>query len=134
MDSLDLIYEKPADAGISKLDSLLSAETILVAPVMVDLELAKKMYDLGIMFVDARDKDEYDESHITGAILEPTITGELTKDFPSDKPLITYCSGGHCDLSFELAMELMEEWNYEKVFVYEGGLPEWEEAGYPVHR
>ena len=134
LDSLDLIYEKPADAGISKLDSLLAAETILVAPVMVDLELAKKMYDLGIVFVDARDKDEYDESHITGAILEPTIAGELTKDFPPNKPLITYCSGGHCDLSFELAMELMEEWNYEKVFVYEGGLPEWEEAGYPVYR
>jgi hypothetical protein len=52
LDSLDLTYEKPADAGISKLDSLLAAETILVAPVMVDLELAKKMYDLGIVFVE----------------------------------------------------------------------------------
>jgi 3-mercaptopyruvate sulfurtransferase SseA len=37
-------------------------------------------------------------------------------------------------LSFELAVELMEEYNYEKVFVYEGGLPDWEEAGYPVDR
>ena len=133
-DSLDLIYIKPDGAGVSKLDSLLATETILLEPVMIDRELAKKMYDLGILFIDAREMEEYNESHITGAILEPAVSGELTKVSPPDKPLLTYCSGGHCDLSFELAMELMEEWNYEKVFVYKGGLPDWEEAGYPVDR
>ena len=135
-DGLHLIYEKSVleDAGISKLDSLLSSETILVAPVMIDLELAKKMYDLGILFIDARDEDEYSESHISGAILEPAIAGELTDVSSSEKPLISYCSGGHCELSFDLAVELMEEWNYEKVFVFEGGLPEWEDAGYPMER
>jgi len=133
-DSLDLIYIKPEGAGVSKLDSLLATETILVEPVMIDRELAKKMYDLGILFIDAREMEEYNESHITGAILEPVVLDALTKVSPPYKPLITYCSGGHCDLSFELAVELMEEYNYEKVFVYEGGLPDWEEAGYPVDR
>ena len=42
-DSLDLIYIKPEGAGVSKLDSLLATETILVEPVMIDRELAKKM-------------------------------------------------------------------------------------------
>ena len=133
-DSLDFIYIKPEGVGVSKLDSLLATETILVEPVMIDRELAKKMYDLGILFIDAREIEEYNESHITSSILEPVVLGELKKISPPYKPLITYCSGGHCDLSFELAMELIEECNYEKVFVYEGGLPEWEEAGYPVHR
>ena len=131
-DSLDFIYVKSDGAGVSKLDSLLAHDTIFIEPTMIDRELAKKMYDLGILFVDAREMKEYNESHITGAILEPAVSGELTKISPPDKPLITYCSGGHCDLSFELAVELMEEYNYEKVFVYEGGLPDWEEAGYPV--
>ncbi len=135
-DGLNLIYEKPVmeDAGISKLDSLLSSETILVAPVMIDLKLAKKMYDLGLVFIDARDEEGYSESHISGAILEPAIAGELTEISSPEKPIITYCSGGHCELSFDLANELMAEWNYEKVFVFEGGLPEWEEAGYPVEK
>ena len=133
-DSLDFIYVKSEGEGVSKQDSLLAHDTILIEPTMIDRELAKKMYDLGILFVDAREMEEYNESHISGAILGPDVPGELTKIFPTDKPLITYCSGGHCDLSFELAVELMEEYNYEKVFVYEGGLPEWEDAGYPVDR
>jgi len=133
-DSLDFIYVKSEGAGVIKLDSLLAHDTIFIEPTVIDGDLAKKMYDLGILFVDAREMEEYNESHISGAILGPDVPGELTKIFPTDKPLITYCSGGHCDLSFELAVELMEEYNYEKVFVYEGGLPEWEDAGYPVDR
>ena len=133
-DSLDFIYIRSEGKGVSKQDSLLAHDTILIEPTMIDRELAKKMYDLGILFVDARETEEYNESHITGAILVPSVSGDLTKISAPDKPLITYCSGGHCDLSFELAVELMEEYNYEKVFVYEGGLPDWEEAGYPVDR
>ena len=131
-DSLEFNYIPPEGAGVSKMDSLLAPETILIEPIMIDRELAKKMYDLGILFIDARELDEFNESHITDAILEPAVSGDLTKFSPPNKPLITYCGGGHCDLSFELAMKLMEEYNYEKVFVYEGGLPDWEEAGYPV--
>ena len=46
---------------------------------------------------------------------------------------MTYCSGGECDLSMDLANELMgEDWGFSRVFVFDGGLPQWIEAGYPV--
>jgi 3-mercaptopyruvate sulfurtransferase SseA len=32
----------------------------------------------------------------------------------------------------ELAVELMDSWDYERIFVYKGGWPEWKRAGYPV--
>ena len=78
-DSLDFIYIRSEGAGVSKQDSLLAHDTVLIEPTMIDRELAKKMYDLGILFVDARETEEYNESHITGAILVPSVSGDLTK-------------------------------------------------------
>ena len=50
-----------------------------------------------------------------------------------DDPVVTYCSGGECDLSMDLANELMgEDWGFSRVFVFDGGLPQWIEAGYPI--
>ena len=46
---------------------------------------------------------------------------------------IIYCSGGECSLSLDLADILFFDNGFENVFVFEGGLPEWEEAGYPLN-
>ncbi|MCL6449408.1 MAG: rhodanese-like domain-containing protein [Armatimonadetes bacterium] len=47
--------------------------------------------------------------------------------------LVTYCDGGECDLSVELAKELIDR-GYSNVFVFGEGYPGWEEAGYPVEK
>ena len=44
---------------------------------------------------------------------------------------IIYCSGGECSLSFDLADYLFSEKLFEKILVFEGGWPEWKDAGYP---
>ncbi|HIB58412.1 MAG TPA: rhodanese-like domain-containing protein, partial [Candidatus Marinimicrobia bacterium] len=84
-------------------------------------------------FIDARDEEEFAEGHIKGAILAPS-TPELVQLFPDrSSPIVTYCSGGDCDVSMELAEQLMFDWEYERIFVYLGGWPEWKAKGYPTH-
>ena len=131
-ESLSLLYQKPVERTVEEVDSLLSETTILSAPEYINLESAKEMYDREIIFIDARDEEEFAEGHIKGATVAPS-TPELVQLFPDrSSAIVTYCSGGDCDVSQELAEELMYDWEYERIFVYLGGWPEWKRAGYPV--
>ena len=132
-ESLSLLYQKPVERTVEEVDSLLRETTILSVPEYINLESAKEMYDRGIIFIDARDEEEYAEGHIKGAILAPS-TPELVQLFPDrSSAIVTYCSGGDCDVSMELAEQLMFDWEYERIFVYLGGWPEWKAKGYPTH-
>ena len=131
-ESLSLLYQKPDERTVEEVDSLLSETTILSAPEYINLESAKEMYDRGIIFIDARDEEEFAEGHIKGATVAPS-TPELVQLFPDrSSAIVTYCSGGDCDVSQELAEELMYDWEYERIFVYLGGWPQWESAGFPI--
>ena len=133
-DGLPLIATKQIiEGGQSTADSLLAETTLLFQPVMIDLAITKVFYDRGVLFIDARDDMEYREGHITGSKLAPANPGDITRWATEDDPVVTYCSGGECDLSMDLANELMgEDWGFARVFVFDGGLPQWIEAGYPV--
>ena len=134
--SLQIIANKNIISGdISTVDSLLSIETMLFEPMLVSLEIAKSMYDKNIVFIDSRDELEYNKSHILNAKLAPANPGEILRWVNEDDPIVTYCSGGECDLSLELARVLMgEDWAFSKVFVYDGGISEWKNAGYPISK
>jgi len=89
------------------------------------------------LFLDARNAEEYAEGHIPGALafsandfdkLAPQILPQL-KD--KHQELITYCHGSSCDLSLQLANNLMQQ-GYTNVKVFFGGLPEWKKANYPI--
>ena len=45
---------------------------------------------------------------------------------------IIYCSGEGCSLSEDLGFYLNEQLGFDKIFIYEGGIPEWIKLGYPV--
>jgi len=47
--------------------------------------------------------------------------------------LMLYCSGFGCPDSFDLGERLLAE-GYLDVRVYEGGFPEWRDAGLPVEK
>ena len=131
-ESLSLLYQKPVERTVEEVDSLLSETTILSAPEYINLESAKEMYDREIIFIDARDEEEFAEGHIKGAVLAPS-TPELIQLFPDlSTSMVTYCGGGECDVSMELATLLMNDWDYERIFVFKGGWPEWKAAGYPA--
>ncbi len=106
-------------------------------PVQIGLQALKQFFDAGAaLIVDAREPDEFVVSHIPGAINVPYDTAVsdpvlLESLNPQRLPIITYCGGGSCELSLNLADELFFA-GHDRVAVYIGGFPEWVEAGYPV--
>jgi rhodanese-related sulfurtransferase len=108
-------------------------------PIQVGMDGAKRLFDAqAALFVDARDASEYEEGHIAGAI-------RLTRDealanpdrvralgAPS-RPIVSYCNGGRCEASRELAQVLVGA-GFRRVLVFAGGFPEWAAAGHPVAR
>ena len=45
---------------------------------------------------------------------------------------VIYCSGEGCSLSEDLGFYLNEQLGFDKIFIYEGGIPEWISFGYPI--
>lgn len=110
---------------------------LMTEPMIASLEFSKYFFDTKkAIFIDARDLEEYNISHIAGAINIPfdyyDEYSEIIDNLNYDDLFIIYCSGGECSLSIDLADVLFDELAFENVFVFEGGLPEWQKAGYPV--
>lgn len=102
----------------------------------VDLAGAKKAFDAGAVFIDARSEHEFTAGHIAGAYhlyyadFETKGT-ELLAKLPFDKTIVTYCSGEDCNASDILARHLID-FGFERVRVFFGGWPAWTGAGYPT--
>ena len=103
----------------------------------VDAETLTAMMEADMaVLVDARTRENYLEGHIPGAISLPISEFERTYDQTSpllvkDKAIIIYCTGGHCLDSSLLAKELAKK-EYREIFVYKGGIEEWQALGNPV--
>lgn len=88
------------------------------------------------VFIDAREGSAYRQGHITGAVNMPV--GEFDArlaDFRDrvapDATLVIYCSGFGCHDSRTLGEKLLRN-GYRNILIFEGGLPEWKDAGLPV--
>jgi len=106
-------------------------------PVQIELGAVELYVDVqGAYLIDARDPFEYEEGHLPGAInlpydraiSDPALLESLET---GGRPIITYCGGGDCEVSYSLALELTA-FGHERVAVYIGGFPEWREQGLPV--
>ena len=112
----------------------------LSEPILIDLDLSKELFDSGAIFIDARDSILYSDGHIEGSLLIPwentsneDIDNILSK-FNYNDVVVTYCSGGDCTLSLDIADYVFDELSFEKVFVFEGGYPLWVEKGFPIKK
>lgn len=87
-----------------------------------------------VIFVDLRSKEEYETSHIPGAInidyFSPNYQEELSK-IPKNKTIVLYCKYG---LRSKNAAQLLKTLGYPRVHSLEGGFLEWEKTGLPVER
>jgi rhodanese-related sulfurtransferase len=121
--------------GVAKVD--LPVVPDLNQPIEVKLPNVKKFFDASAaVLVDAREAPEYAEGHIRGALSVPfddaVAKPELLEPFKkAGKPIIIYCSGGDCELSKNLANNMLAA-GIHKVLVFTDGFPAWKSAGYPV--
>jgi rhodanese-related sulfurtransferase len=105
-------------------------------PTAVFLAEAQKLLAEGALSVDARIPEMYREGHLPGAVSLPLSEVDAAlpafqRQVPAEKTLIVYCSGYGCSDSFDLGVILRRS-GYADVRVFEGGLPQWQDAGLPV--
>ncbi len=105
---------------------------------LIDLATAKRLLDQrAAVFVDARSSWPYQLGHVPGALNVPpseilAAFGAELADLSKDTALVVYCSGTTCNLGSKLAQKLATEMDFTQIYVFAGGFPQWEEAGYPV--
>lgn len=88
---------------------------------------AKEIMDSGIphIILDVREKEEYDEKHIPGAILIPhTSISDLAEEMLPDKDalILIYCRSGRRS---KIAAELLSYMGYANVKEF-GGIIDWQ--------
>ncbi|MCM2356906.1 MAG: rhodanese-like domain-containing protein [Geobacteraceae bacterium] len=104
-------------------------------PLPLGLLQVKELYDRReAVFVDARDGAAFAAGHMKGALSLPVgeAQGEgarFRERVPLSMPVVVYCNGYDCHDSMELGM-ILRSWGYGTVYVFEGGYPEWRDAGY----
>ncbi len=108
---------------------------------LLNLEQAYALFEMGeAIFLDARSRAEFDESHILGAMHLSTESiadgsaGTVLDDllgFGTDFPLILYCHGGQCDASENTAIRL-QDLGFTNIRIMTAGFEEWVKAGYEV--
>ena len=110
---------------------------LMTEPQIVSTSFVKYYFgNFNATIIDARDKEQYDELHIKNSINIPYNEYENSEqlyDLPLENIYIVYCNGGDCTLSLDLAYVMFDEFDFENVFVYEEGIPVWEEYGYPLY-
>jgi len=97
-------------------------------------------YEQGlIIFIDARNDDHYKQGHIPGAyqfdhMYPERYLGAVLPACNTAQQVLVYCDGGDCELS-EFAAEFLRSSAgvaNDKLFVYVGGLKEWERRHLPL--
>lgn len=88
------------------------------------------------ILLDARTADNFQRCHIPGAVNLPITRfnatyGFLTPLLEQNKTIICYCEGFDCTDSTLLALELFKK-GHKDIFVYKGGMKEWEQLAYPM--
>ncbi|MEW5700850.1 MAG: rhodanese-like domain-containing protein [Candidatus Zixiibacteriota bacterium] len=107
-------------------------------PFLTLTQAEAKHTDKNVVFVDARYPADYEQGHITGAVLLPF---EMFDDYwagveerlPKDREIVTYCGGSECELSLFLA-RLLRQKGYGQVSVFFGGSTIWEQEGLPMEK
>jgi rhodanese-related sulfurtransferase len=105
-------------------------------PSMEAKELRERLEDVGsdgrptVLLIDVRQKSEWDEGHIPGAIhFEGGRVAWEQLPFPHDKPLAIQCSSGNRSMAVS---SVLRRRGYDNVIQVEGGIKKWAKNGFPI--
>src|SRR5215204_2873766 len=82
--------------------------------------------------VDVRERDEWDEGHLPGAIHVPrgSLESRIEQAVPDrTRPVLLYCAAGNRSA---FAARTLEELGYKNVSSLAGGFTDWKRNGYPT--
>jgi len=87
----------------------------------------------GPLIIDVRNSEEFEVSHIDGAISYPInqLVERKTHDLPHDRTLLVYCSAGYRSAEF---VSHLQNKGFVNAYNLEGGIFEWKNTGNPVFR
>jgi rhodanese-related sulfurtransferase len=114
-------------AALAHFAARLSFETD-VADVAADLAAAVP----GLVVVDSRSRESWDQGHVEGAVHLPTaeIATRAAALIPGDALVVTYCWGPGCNGATRAALEFAELGYRVKEMI--GGFEYWAREGFPV--
>jgi sulfur-carrier protein adenylyltransferase/sulfurtransferase len=81
--------------------------------------------------VDVREREEWEEGHIPGAVHVPRghLESRIEQAAPDkSQPVVVYCAGGNRSA---FATMTLEELGYQRVMSLAGGFTDWKRNGYP---
>lgn len=87
----------------------------------------------GTVWIDVREKDEFDDGHVEDAEWIPRGLLEMRiENVVRDKstPLVIYCGSG---ARSAFAAKALSELGYENVESMAGGFSQWKQRGFPIH-
>ncbi|MBC8212158.1 MAG: rhodanese-like domain-containing protein [Gammaproteobacteria bacterium] len=98
----------------------------------IGLQQAKQMHAQGAIFIDVRSPRQYGNRHITGA-LNLFLNGSFSEDnllkvAKKDTPLVLYCNGINCSLSYKAA-ERAVGWGFSNIKYFREGIRAWSRDG-----
>ena len=102
----------------------------------IDVDIAKKLFENNMLFIDARSEEYFKEGHILSALCNDDIEkliNEIEKQISFDDGFVVYCSDDDCGSSEELAISLQEQ-GFMNIFLFKGGWKEWKKNNLPVNR
>lgn len=106
---------------------------------LIDEKAARKHFGNGdAVFVDARSREDYDKSHVEGAVfLGPENVEERFASVQAllheKSKIVLYCHGPECDMAERVA-EFLGQVGYRNMTIMSAGYSAWERAGFPATR
>lgn len=129
LDALRAIAQARSGAVDALLASYLGSRDAL-EPVPPAELLARAREGL-VTVLDVRPEGEYAQGHLPGAVNLPLERlQERLAELPADRPIVAYCRGPWCVLSFDAVARLRAAGFDARRLA--DGLPEWRRAGLPV--
>lgn len=97
---------------------------------------AKKLFDKGARFYDARREAHFEQARIKGAkpvVFDSSKAKYTVIHLPQDKEeeLIFYCYGETCANSYEAALAV-RNYGYKNIYWYSAGFHDWNKRGHPI--
>ena len=99
---------------------------------LLELKARAEADPSGMIILDVRERDSYEEGHIPGAKLLPRGQLELrvNQDLPDPlRRIVSCCEFGRIST---LATATLRDMGYQRAVALDGGMKAWREAGYPL--